>query len=87
MTSGVSCLPLSRGRSFYQMPADRARTQRDQLAVILSVVGTPSKADIHKARTDEARTYLTQAAQLDPHSRIDWSDKSVTLHTLSLLLC
>ena len=63
--------------SFFVVTSAAARRQikKDQLNVIFDVIGTPSKTDLDRVRTPEAREYL---ASLDPRDPIDLADKYPT---------
>ena len=52
---GGACFPMSRDRSTVRKDG---REKKDQLLVILDVLGTPSEDEMRRLRTDEARAYI-----------------------------
>lgn len=61
---GVSCFPLSPGYNSPALPQD----SRDQLNVILDVLGTPSEEDINDIGDPDVRAYLRGLEHRPPKS-------------------
>jgi mitogen-activated protein kinase 1/3 len=60
---GGACYPMSRDRGGARKDG---KEKKDQLLVILDVLGTPSEDELRRLRSDEARAYIRG---LHPHAR------------------